>query len=52
MKEIIRQNFKVKLVETEEELYKVRRLRYEDTATLRLLRLKNLLRKRTAIATI
>lgn len=29
MKEIIRQNFKVKLVETEEELYKVRRLRYE-----------------------
>lgn len=30
MKEIYKDHFKVKLVETEEELYKVRRLRYEE----------------------
>lgn len=30
MKEIVRSHFKVKLVETEEELYKVRKLRYEE----------------------
>ncbi|MCM1534026.1 MAG: GNAT family N-acetyltransferase [Corallococcus sp.] len=30
MKEIVKNNYKVKLVETEEELYAVRRLRYEE----------------------
>ena len=34
MQEFIKNNFKVKLVETEEELYKVRRLRYEELVLL------------------